>query len=186
MDLPCGGSNPPAPAMKTSAATAEAPAADDAPATRHIVKQDDIFKSIATIGPLGYSPVAPGTAGSAFACLLYILLDPGTVALSIAIPLVFAAGVLASERAEKVLKEKDSSHIVVDEVAGYLVSVFLIPFSTTNAVAAFFLFRFFDITKPVPIRLLDRGVPGGLGVMIDDILAGIYANLALRLILAMT
>jgi len=133
------------------------------------VKKDDIFKFIATIGPLGYSPVAPGTAGSALSFLVYILFRPDVLALSIIIPVCFIAGVLASDRTEKFLNEKDSSHIVVDEVTGYLVSVFLIPFSIPNAILAFFLFRAFDIIKPTPIRQLEKRIPGGLGIMIDDL-----------------
>ncbi|NOY39736.1 MAG: phosphatidylglycerophosphatase A [Nitrospirae bacterium] len=133
------------------------------------MKKDDIFKFIATIGPLGYSPVAPGTAGSALSFLVYILFRPDVLALSIIIPVCFIAGVLASDRTEKFLNEKDSSHIVVDEVTGYLVSVFLIPFSIPNAILAFFLFRAFDIIKPTPIRQLEKRIPGGLGIMIDDL-----------------
>ncbi|MEC4686388.1 MAG: phosphatidylglycerophosphatase A [Nitrospirota bacterium] len=147
------------------------------------MKKDDIFKFIATLGPLGYSPVAPGTVGSALSCLTYIFFRPDVMALSIIIPVGFVAGVLVSDRTEKLLNEKDSSHIVVDEFVGYLVSVFLVPFSIPNAILAFFLFRAFDILKPTPIRQLERRIPGGLGIMIDDILAGVYANLVLRLIL---
>ncbi len=147
------------------------------------MKKDDIFKFIATLGPFGYSPVAPGTAGSAVSCLIYIVFRPDVQALSISILFGFIAGVLASDRTERLLNEKDSSHIVVDEFTGYLVSVFLIPFSIPNAILAFFLFRAFDIIKPTPIRQLERRIPGGLGIMIDDILAGVYANLVLRLLL---
>ena len=151
-----------------------------------IVKKDDIFRFIATLGPIGYSPIAPGTAGSALACLIYIVFRPDVLLLSIIIPVGFIAGVLVSDTTERLLNEKDSSHIVVDEFAGYLVSVFLIPFSMPNAILAFFLFRAFDIVKPTPIRQLERRIPGGLGIMIDDILAGVYANLVLRLILVIS
>ncbi|GMT47680.1 MAG: phosphatidylglycerophosphatase A [bacterium] len=150
------------------------------------MKKDDIFRFIATLGPIGYSPIAPGTAGSALACLIYIVFRPDVLLLSIIIPVGFIAGVLVSDTTERLLNEKDSSHIVVDEFAGYLVSVFLIPFSMPNAILAFFLFRAFDIVKPTPIRQLERRIPGGLGIMIDDILAGVYANLVLRLILVIS
>ncbi len=146
--------------------------------------RDELFKALATLGPVGYSPLAPGTAGSAVSCLLYLLLRPGGPTLLLIISLMFGAGVLVSGRVERLLREKDSSCIVVDEFVGYLVAVFLIPFSVTNAVLAFLLFRFFDIIKPVPIRSVERRFPGGVGVMADDLLAGVYANLALRLILA--
>ena len=147
------------------------------------MKKDAIFKFIATLGPLGYSPIAPGTVGSALACLIYIVFHPDVLLLSIIIPVGFIAGVLVSDRTERFLNEKDSSHIVVDEFVGYLVSVFLIPFCIPNAILAFLLFRAFDIIKPTPIRQLERRIPGGLGIMIDDILAGVCANLVLRLIL---
>jgi len=155
------------------------------PFRRNRVKKDALFKFIATIGPLGYAPAAPGTVGSAFSCLIFILFRPDTLMLAVVIPAVFIAGVAASDRTEVLLDEKDSSHIVVDEFVGYLVSVFLVPFSMTNALLAFVLFRVFDIVKPTPVRQVERRIRGGLGIMIDDILAGVYANLALRLILFM-
>ena len=84
--------------------------------------------------------------------------------------------------AEKVFKKKDSRLIVIDEMAGFLVTLFLIPWNAKSIAAGFFLFRLIDIVKPFPIRRLER-LPGGWGVVTDDVLAGIYANAILRVIM---
>ena len=81
---------------------------------------------------------------------------------------------------EKVLRIKDPGLIVIDEIAGYLVTMFLSPPDVIHIVAGFFLFRFFDILKPPPVRQAERFFPGGVGVMADDLLAGAYAWLCLR------
>jgi phosphatidylglycerophosphatase A len=78
--------------------------------------------------------------------------------------------------------EKDPSRIVIDEAAGYLVSFFLMPFTLFNVILVFILFRFFDILKPYPIGLIDRGVGGGTGVVLDDIGAGVYAGVSAHII----
>jgi phosphatidylglycerophosphatase A len=83
--------------------------------------------------------------------------------------------------AEKVLHERDSSHIVIDEFCGYLFSMLFIPFSITNALAAFFLFRVFDILKPFPIRKSETVLKGGYGIMADDIMAAVYTNVILQI-----
>ncbi len=93
---------------------------------------------------------------------------------------VFILGVPVSHHAEKQLG-KDSGHIVIDEFSGYLISVLFIPRSLGYLFAAFILFRIFDILKPPPIRKIEESVPGGAGIMADDVLAGIYANICLQL-----
>jgi phosphatidylglycerophosphatase A len=139
------------------------------------------MKFIATLGPLGYSPIAPGTVGTALACIVYVIFRPDTVSLLLVIPLLFVLGIVASTRTEQLLNEKDSSRIVIDEVVGYFVSILWIPYSTKFIILSFVIFRIFDIIKPPPIRFVEIKVRGGLGVMLDDILAGIYTNLVLRL-----
>jgi phosphatidylglycerophosphatase A len=139
-----------------------------------------IYKYIATLGFTGYLLYAPGTAGSAAGFLLVLLLNPDDVNLSIVAVLVFFIGLLTSHQAEKQLG-KDSSHIVIDELCGYLISVLFIPSGIGCLIAAFILFRIFDILKPPPIRKIEKLVPGGAGIMLDDVLAGIYANLCLQL-----
>lgn len=78
---------------------------------------------------------------------------------------------------------KDPSSVVCDEISGILVSIFLIPFSAFNAILVFILFRFFDILKPYPIRLMERKIKGGPGIVLDDIMAGVYANISAHLVL---
>lgn len=85
-----------------------------------------------------------------------------------------------SDGAEKLLG-KDSGNIVIDEVCGYAVSVLFVPKTGGYLIAAFILFRLFDILKPPPIRKIEQEVPGGIGIMLDDLLAGIYANICLQI-----
>jgi phosphatidylglycerophosphatase A len=95
---------------------------------------------------------------------------------------ILLLGVWLSARVEAIRGEKDSSVIVIDEIAGFLVTMFGLPFHWVTVFAGFLLFRLFDIAKPFPIRKIDQSLPGGWGVMLDDILAGVYANLGLRLL----
>lgn len=138
-----------------------------------------IFHIIATVGFAGYFPFAPGTVGTAVCALFIFLLRPSDISLFILIIPLLIVGVLASHSMEKVLG-KDSGHIVIDEFCGYLLSVAFLPRSTGYLVAAFFLFRFFDILKPPPVRNAENYFTGGLGVMLDDVLAGIYTNICLQ------
>ena len=92
----------------------------------------------------------------------------------------FLLGLITSHNAEKMLG-KDSTHIVIDEFCGYLLSVAFIPKSTAYLLSGFILFRIFDVIKPPPIRRLEETVPGGAGVMLDDILAAIYTNICMQL-----
>jgi phosphatidylglycerophosphatase A len=140
-----------------------------------------VFKNIATLGIIGYMPFAPGTFGTLFAFIVYILLKPS---LFIHISILFLAviiGTISSHHAERILNDKDSKHIVIDEFCGYFFSVLFIPFSISYAVTAFFLFRFFDILKPFPIRKLESVLNGGIGIMADDIAAAVYVNTILQI-----
>lgn len=128
----------------------------------------------------GYSPVAPGTAGSAVGLLLFWPLagrPPGQVLAATAVLVLL--GILAAHHAARGLGQKDPGLVVVDEVAGQWVSLLLLPFTLGTALAAFFLFRLMDVVKPWPARDLER-LPGGLGIVADDLMAGVYANLLLR------
>ncbi len=139
-----------------------------------------LSKHIATLGFIGYLPVAPGTWGTALAFLLTILLKPDDFILfAIFIP-AFLLGIRTSHNAEKMLG-KDSIHIVIDEFCGYLLSVAFIPKSTAYLLSGFILFRIFDVIKPPPIRQLEKTIPGGAGIMIDDILAAVYSNVCMQL-----
>lgn len=134
---------------------------------------------IATVGYAGYFPIAPGTFGSAVCLLAVLLLQPSDRMLVIALLLLLAVGTVAAHEAEKMLGH-DSGHIVIDEFCGYLVSVAFLPRSAGYLLAAFVLFRIFDVWKPPPVRHAEAHVPGGAGVMLDDVLAGIYANICLQ------
>lgn len=138
-----------------------------------------IFKYIATLGFIGYLPYAPGTFGSAAALLLVMLIRPSDLNILIVLPTLFFLGIITSHNTEKLLG-KDSGHIVIDELCGYLISVIFVPKTFGHLLAAFILFRAFDILKPPPIRKVEEMVPGGAGIMLDDVMAGIYANVCLQ------
>lgn len=131
----------------------------------------------------GRFPKAPGTAGTAVGVLLYLALrglDP--VSYAVACACATAVGIWAAGRADALLRSKDSPTIVIDEIAGYLVSLAFLPFAWWTVGSAFILFRFFDILKPWPLHGLQR-LPGGPGVMADDIGAGIYTNVILQAVM---
>lgn len=140
-----------------------------------------ILKNLATLGPVGYVPVAPGTFGTLVAAISFLMLKPSPVVHIVLIIFVTIVGIIASKTAEILLNEKDSGHIVIDEFAGYAVSILFVPATASFTVAAFLLFRFFDILKPPPIRLIEKVFPGGVGVVADDLAAGIYANVLLQI-----
>ena len=125
-------------------------------------------------------PKAPGTFGSLFGLLFITLLPLGGTKLLVFILLLFSLGTWASDEAERSLG-KDSGHIVIDEFCGYLIAVLFMPKTIVYLFAAFVLFRLFDIFKPFPIRNIEKSVPGGAGVMLDDVMAGIYANACIQL-----
>jgi phosphatidylglycerophosphatase A len=132
----------------------------------------------------GYSPVAPGTAGSLVGVLLFLPLAglawPTQLAATAALTLV---GVFAAARVAHLVGRKDPGLVVVDEVAGQWITFVALPFTPVTALAGFLLFRVADIVKPWPARDLER-LPGGWGIMADDVAAGIYAQLLLRVGLA--
>lgn len=129
----------------------------------------------------GKAPVAPGTAGTLVGVLLYRgIQDLPWPSYAVLCVLLCALGVWAAGRAEQLLGCTDCPSIVIDEIAGYLVSLFLIPVDLYTIIAAFLLFRFFDIVKPWPLDDLQK-IKGGLGVMLDDIGAGVYTNVTLQL-----
>lgn len=143
---------------------------------------------LATGAGAGYGPVAPGTWGSAVGVALYLPLSAaGTVAYAAALALLLAAGIWAAERAERVFG-KDDGRIVIDEVVGQLLA--LAPLLGDPArlrsplwlVTGFVAFRVFDVWKPGPVRWAERRFAGGMGVMLDDVVAGAFAALLLVLI----
>jgi phosphatidylglycerophosphatase A len=138
--------------------------------------------AIATVLGIGYAPIASGTFGSAAGLLVWWLLPASTVAHAIAIVVLFAVGAWSGNVAERHFGRTDPGQVVVDEVVGMLITLFLNPVGWIGALAGFFFFRLFDVVKPYPSDRLER-LHGGVGVMADDAMAAIYANLALRLII---
>ena len=136
---------------------------------------------LATGAGSGYLPWMPGTAGSLVGILLYYSLRsmPRGPYLAFVVAFFFLA-VWASGLAEVIFGSKDPQRIVIDEVVGMLVTLALLPFSWRTVLVGFVLFRLFDIWKPFPVRLVQDNVPGGWGVVGDDVMAGIYANIVLQ------
>jgi len=139
-------------------------------------------KFFATFFYLGYSPFAPGTVGTLGAIILFYFLSffSGLAYLFFAI-LFIIFSIWISTVVTIAGQDPDPSWVVIDEVCGYLVTMFLIPYSVTNVVLGFLFFRFFDILKPPPIRRFES-LPGGLGIVADDVVAGIYANVILQVL----
>jgi len=143
---------------------------------------------IATAAGAGYSPFAPGTAGSVVGvaivvCLAYLNLGPvwASVAVGVGSALLFAVGVWAATEAEVFFGRVDPSQVVIDEVVGQMLTLLLLPHATWRwLLAGFLLFRGFDILKPFPARRAER-IPRGWGIMVDDVVAGLYALVSLVL-----
>ncbi len=130
----------------------------------------------------GRSPFAPGTAGSLAAVPLYMAASGLSWPVYASVVLVIVAvGVWAADRAEELLGKKDHPSIVIDEIAGFFITMFLLKPEWEYVMAGFVLFRLFDIWKPFPLHRLQQ-MHGGLGVMLDDIGAGVYANIVLQTI----
>jgi phosphatidylglycerophosphatase A len=133
----------------------------------------------------GYMPWAPGTFGTVAALPLCYLVStfarPMWQATIIAV--VIVAAVWLAGAGEKLIGRKDPGCIVIDEIAGMLVTVAGLPFTFFTAAVGFVLFRMLDVFKPFPIRFLERKIPGGAGIVMDDVVAGIVANITLRIIL---
>ena len=132
----------------------------------------------------GYFPFAPATFSTmtlGIACyLLMYRLNPYLYAL-ITLILYFLA-VWLSDESEKIFKKKDASYIVIDELVGFLITMFLLPVTWVYVVLGFFIFRFFDIVKPPPANIFNNRKKGGLDVVLDDVFAGIYSCIVLHFI----
>lgn len=144
---------------------------------------------LATAGYSGYSPIAPGTVGSAVGLLVYAAVRwvQSPVAALVEVLLIlslFVVGVWAGTTAEGYFGGIDPGPIVLDEVVGMLLTLAFIPVSLSGALVGFVLFRIFDVIKPFPARRLEA-LHGGLGVMADDAMAAIYANVSLHLVMAL-
>lgn len=140
--------------------------------------------ALATTFGVGYIPFAPGTFGSAAGLIVWLCLGTSPVTQGAAIVVIFVVGAWSGSVAERHFGRTDPGQVVIDEVMGMLVTLFLNPVGWRGAGAAFLLFRLADVVKPYPANRFER-LPGGIGVMADDGMAAIYANLALRAGLAL-
>jgi phosphatidylglycerophosphatase A len=137
---------------------------------------------IASFGYVGFFPIAPGTAGSLAGLVLFAFVRwVGVPAFELSVIVaVFAIGVWAASGTEVALGRKDPGVVVIDEVLGMLITLALLPVSIGGIILGFLLFRLLDVIKPYPAAQFER-LHGGLGIMADDAMAGIYSHLALRL-----
>lgn len=139
---------------------------------------------ICTVGYIGYFPVAPGTIGSAAGLVLYAALRLAGVPLlfdGVLIVTLFVVGIWSGTHAERYFGGTDPGPGVIDEVVGMLITLFMLPVSWPAALAGFLLFRVLDVIKPFPAGRFER-LHGGLGMMADDAMSAVYANLLLRLL----
>ncbi|MBT4362856.1 MAG: phosphatidylglycerophosphatase A [Desulfobacteraceae bacterium] len=129
----------------------------------------------------GYAPFAPGTFGTIPGILICYFISGSDITIAFLYTLlVVIISIPIAHEAEKITGKNDPGCIVIDEIAGILVTLSGIPFNTTTVISGFIIFRFLDILKPFPIRYLEKKVPGGAGIVIDDVAAGVIANLILR------
>jgi phosphatidylglycerophosphatase A len=139
--------------------------------------------ALATVGGAGFFPIAPGTVGSAVAIVLYLATRhwgwPAQLVLLLAVTIV---GIWAADVTARALNREDPGPVVIDEVAGQLVTLFMTGAGLYGAIIGFFVFRIFDIIKPWPARQLED-LPGGVGIMADDLMAGVYGWLVVTGIL---
>lgn len=135
----------------------------------------------------GLAPRMPGTVGSLAALpLILVLTCLGELYLIIALIVLIPLSIWAAGAGASLLRGHDPSQIVIDEVAGLLLTFFFIPFSVHAFLLGFILFRIFDILKPFPAGWIDKNVKHGFGIVLDDLVAGIYANICVRLTLLLT
>ena len=141
---------------------------------------------LATFGYVGYVPVAPGTFGSAAGLALFWIVRAFgcTAAEAIVIAVVCVVGVWSSTVAEQSLGKVDPAPVVIDEVAGMLITLAFLPVTVTGSIVGFLLFRVLDVVKPWPSSRFER-LPRGLGIMADDGMAAVYGHLAMRALIAL-
>jgi len=141
-----------------------------------------IAKLIATFFYVGLIPIGPGTFGTLAAIPLFYVLSFTPLYLYLAITVVIILiSVRASTVAEEVFGKTDPGQVVADEVCGYLITMILVPVTLSNIFLGFLLFRFFDIAKPYPVRKFEK-LPGGWGIVMDDVMAGVYSCITLHIL----
>lgn len=142
-----------------------------------------ISEWIASCFKVGYLPLAPGTWGSIFAILLWwvFLKDLSTFIFCIIIVFLFFTGIVVSNTIINHNQDNDPSYVIIDELVGQWIALLIIPDGYYNILIIFVLFRFFDIIKPWPIRYFEQ-LPKGLGVMSDDVVAGLFTLILIQII----
>jgi phosphatidylglycerophosphatase A len=150
-----------------------------------MILKDEAVVFLATGFYVGNIPFAPGTLGSLLGLPLCFFLSAIRLQPAMVLALIFIIfATWIAHVAEKVLKRKDPGCIVIDEIAGMVVALIGLPFNLTTVVCGFIIFRVLDILKPFPIKILDKNISGGIGIVADDVVAGILTNLILRVIIA--
>jgi phosphatidylglycerophosphatase A len=162
----------------------EEPFGQDPKTQRHDdTKTLPCFLLLATGFGVGYSPIAPGTLGTLLAIPFFLLLSTAASPVyELTLVGFFFLSVWVSGHAERSFRRRDDPRIVIDEMIGFFVTMLWVPGTPLLIILGFFFFRFFDILKPFPIRLLESKLKGGFGIVLDDILAGVYANIILEVI----
>ncbi len=131
----------------------------------------------------GYLPKAPGTWGSLVGLVLFFLLHNLNLEIYLAVTAgIFLIGTFAAGEAEKIMDRQDPGLVVIDEITGILITMIGIPATPLAMVLGFIFFRIFDIFKPFPVNFVDQRFHGGLGIMLDDIVAGIYSLIVMQLL----
>ena len=144
---------------------------------------NQLIMAVATGLYVGKIPKAPGTWGSLVAFLPWFVFKDVSLPIYLLICFItLVVGFFAAGSAEKILDQPDSSSIVIDEIAGMFIALTLAPAHPLAWLLGFALFRFFDILKPFPVSWFDKHIHGGVGIMMDDVVAGIYAFISLQLI----
>lgn len=143
-----------------------------------------VIKLLTTWFGLGYAPFAPGTVATLAGIAMAFIFSSTGYWYFVVIIVLFGIGVIGSQQLEKSLGESDPRYAVIDEVVGMMVALAGLPITVPIAVCGFFLFRAFDMFKIYPVNKFES-LPGGWGIMMDDIMAGLYTNIALHIALAM-
>lgn len=146
--------------------------------------RDKLIIFLATGAYVGCSPRAPGTLGTLWGLVVVWALSTRDAYLNgAAIAAVTLVSIYIAHEAAVIIGHKDPKCVVIDEVCGLMAAFFMVPFGWKSAILVFLLFRFFDILKPWPVSLIDRGVGGGVGIVLDDVAAGVYANIFAQIII---
>jgi phosphatidylglycerophosphatase A len=132
---------------------------------------------------VGYIPFAPGTFGTGLGIPLSFFLSKIDLSFAILFTVVLILfAVWITGQAEKIIEQKDPGAIVIDEIVGFVITLIGLPFNLLTVIAGFLVFRGLDIFKPYPIRFFEKKLSGGTGVVMDDVVAGIFSNLILRIL----